>query len=697
VTPSGGGRSKRDSKDVKRKKGGGKAPTSKSGTPRSKSKTKAKDTPMQAAKKRAKKSSKKKAKRPAVAARSEAKKADAAGRKPGERDTTAKERRNRDRSRTAGQKAATRAPASNRRSGAADADSQPLSRVGVVVYLNRGEAVEPIFGPGPTRALDSRGSRGKSYREGDLVFLAPADRDRSGRARVEHKIGRIDKAKDVLEALMLDRGLTRGFSAQVEDEAQRVSETISAEGRVDLRDLVTFTVDPKTARDFDDAISAEEIEGGKQRIWVHIADVSAFVRPGSALDDEAIRRSTSVYVPGSVEPMLPHSLSSGACSLVPGKDRLAVTVRMDFDGAKCVEAEVMRSIINSDQRLDYDEVDRIFLGEIAAREPWAAPLDIARGVSARILEARGKNHAITIDRPEPEFEFDRQGNASGWRQSEQTESHKLIEMLMVAANSEVAKKLVEAKIPALHRVHERPSPESVDLLLDRLETLDIPTPVSPDQSNPAECVRIVAEASVMVDHWTRTEQRGRLGITTLVLRALQQARYDREPLGHSGLGLEHYCHFTSPIRRYPDIVCHRAILSTLGLEDPPAPGEIGQLGEWTSAKEREAMVIERDADDIVSCFLLERELKKVGSDMVFDGEIVGVIGAGMFIDFGGGFEGFLPVRRMRNGWWDLNPEGTMLIADNGKRLRLGDKVKVEVARVETARGRCDLYLAENSN
>ena len=693
MTPSGGGRSKRDSKDVKRKKGGGKAATSKSGKPRSKTKKKVKATPIQAAKKKAKK----KAKRPAVAARAKAKQAEASGRKPGERSTNAKERRERDRGRTAGQKASGRAEPQRGRTARPGDDSQPLSRVGVVIYRNHGEAVEPIFGPGPIRPLDSRGARGKTYKEGDLVYLYPGERDRSGRARVDRVIGRVDNAKDVLEALMLERGLTRGFPEEVEAEAKEVATGISAEGRIDLRDLVTFTIDPKTARDFDDAISAEELDDGKQRIWVHIADVSAFVRPGSALDDEAIRRATSVYVPGTVEPMLPHSLSSGACSLVPGEDRLAVTVRMDFDGPDCVNSEVMRTIIRSDQRLDYEEVDRIFFGEIAAREPWAKPLAVARGVSAKILEQRGKNHAITMDRPEPEFEFDRAGNAAGWRQSEQTESHKLIEMLMVAANSEVARKLVDAKVPALHRVHERPSPESVDLLLDRLETLDIPTPASPDQSNPSDCVRIVAEASVLVDHWTRTEQRGRLGITTLVLRALQQARYDKTPLGHSGLGLQHYCHFTSPIRRYPDIVCHRAILSTLGLEDAPAAGGIGELGEWTSAKEREAMVIERDADDIVSCFLLERELKKVGHDMVFDGEIVGVIGPGMFIDFGGGFEGFLPVRRMRDGWWDLNPEGTMLIADNGKRLRLGDKVKVEVARVEATRGRCDLYLAEKSN
>ncbi len=355
---------------------------------------------------------------------------------------------------------------------------------------------------------------------------------------------------------------------------------------------------------------------------------------------------------------------------------------------------MLRTVIRSDERLDYDEVDRILLGQVAAREPWAKPLSVAREVSAALAQRRAERHALALDRPEPEFSFDTEGNVSGWKQVEQTESHRLIEMLMVAANSEVARLLVEHKAPALHRVHERPDPAAVDLLLSRLESLDIPTPPAPKAMTPSDAVRISAEASVLVDHWTRKEKRGRLGITTLVLRALQQARYDSKPVGHSGLGLEHYCHFTSPIRRYPDIVCHRAILAALGLgEDKPSSAGMAELAEWTSAQERRAMVVERDADDIASCFLLAREIAVGGIDTVFDGEVVGVIGAGLFVDFGGGFEGMLPVRRLHGGWWDTNPEQTMLIADSGKRLRLGDPIRVEVGRVDCPRGRCDLYPA----
>jgi len=682
-TEGGKGRNgkKRDVKDVKRKHGGGKAATASSGKPRSavKKKVQGTGTVDPAATPRKKK--------PKGKGGVAVKKADRS--KPGHKGRNKGHRRE-DHMDDRRQGEAKRPPKPAPR----EVEAPPISRIGVVVKPGRTPVAEPIFGPGPRRLIDGGGDDAPRLREGDIVLLPQLDQGRSGRVRVEKVVGRIDSAKDVLEALMLDRGLMRSFPKAVEAEAESVSEQISAEGRIDLRDLTTFTIDPATARDFDDAISAELLPNGHSRVWVHIADVSAFVKPGSKLDDEAIRRSTSVYVPGAVEPMLPHSLSSGACSLVPGEDRLAVTVRMDFDGADCVESEVQRTIIRSDERLDYDEVDRILLGEVVAREPWAKPLEAARAVSLALAAQRAENHGLALDRPEPEFTFDDEGNVSGWRMVEQTESHRLIEMLMVAANSQVAKQLVARRASALHRVHERPEAEAVEMLLDRLASLDIPTPASPKKMTASDGVRISAEASVMVDHWTRKENRGRLGITTLVLRALQRARYDTEPLGHSGLGLEHYCHFTSPIRRYPDIVCHRAILFELGLgDDKPSAAGMSELAEWTSAKEREAMVVERDADDIVRCFLLARDIGLEGKDTVFNGEVVGVIGAGLFVDFGGGYEGFLPVRRLRGGWWDLNPEQTMLIADSGKRLRLGDSVRVEVGRVDCPRGRCDLYPA----
>ena len=568
---------------------------------------------------------------------------------------------------------------------------RPVSRIGIVTRSGRLDSVTPLFERGQARPIDATSRKQKGAREGDIVLLA--GEQRTGRQQVERVIGSATNAQSVIEALMLDRGLSRSFPEAVEREAAGAATRASHEGRVDLRDLATFTIDPVSAKDFDDAISAEHQPDGRIRVWVHIADVTAFMPVGSSLDLEARSRATSVYAPGLVEPMLPHVLSSGACSLMPGEDRLAVTIEMLFDGADVVESSVSRTIIRSDERLDYDEADRILRGEVVAREPWAKPFDAARKVSLLLAEKRTRGHAITIDRPEKEFTFDADGNVNGWETVEQTESHRLIEMLMVSANSVVAQTLVERGAPALHRVHERPDAEAAEMLLDQLATLEIPTPPAPKLMSPSQAVEIVAKASVLVDHWTRAEQRGRLGITSLVLRALKQARYDAEPLGHSGLGLEHYCHFTSPIRRYPDVICHRAILASLGLgEKPPSAGGMEELAIATSAREREAMGIERDADDIASCFLLEREIESGTHDGNFDGEVVGLIEAGLFVDFGGAFEGMMPVRRLPGGWWNINPERTMLSDDRGSQnVRLGDQVEVKVGRVDAPRGRCDLY------
>jgi ribonuclease R len=572
-------------------------------------------------------------------------------------------------------------------------------RVAVIERRGKFLVAEPFFGPGPRFAV----SRDRAVSVGDLVVVRPsAGRGGrgGGRAVVARRLGRPAVARHVIEALMIDRGLRRGFDPAVEREATAASESPSAgEGaRRDLRELVTFTIDPVSARDFDDAISAVAEAEGRWRVWVHIADVAAFITPGSPLDREAYRRGTSVYVPGAVEPMLPESLSNGACSLVPGQDRLAITVELVVQPDRVVSSSFYRSLIRSDVRLDYPRVDRIFTGLERPEEPWAGPLQAAREAAGALALRRETQAAVVLSTDEPEFSFDREGNVVSAEPAEQTEAHRLIEHLMIAANEQVAGQLESRKVPALYRVHERPEGASVERLVAQLASLGVPTPPVPRGAlAPSEAARLVGEISQQLETWVTRRGHGRRALTRLVLRALKQAHYDHRNLGHSGLQSPRYCHFTSPIRRYPDLVCHRALLSTIdGGVAAPQSSFVVEAGPSTSAREREAMIIERDADDIARCFVLERELARLGWDQTFEGEVVGLIGAGAFVAFGPRqrFEGMLPVRRMRDDWWELSEEETMLVGRHSRRaLRLGDSVEVRVTGVDAPRGRVDLVPA----
>jgi ribonuclease R len=564
---------------------------------------------------------------------------------------------------------------------------------------------EPFFERGQRLTL----SRDRRADAGDLVLVRPGGgRDgRSGRAQVARRIGRPDVARDVIEALMLDRGLRRSFDPAVEREARSaacapVDDAASGERR-DLRSLATFTIDPADARDFDDALSAEAEGKDGLRIWVHIADVSAYVPAGSLVDREAYRRGTSVYVPGAVEPMLPEALSNRACSLVPGQDRLAVTVEMMVRGDSVSSASFYRSVIRSDERLDYDFVDEVFSARERASEPWAKPLTCAREAAAALAGRRATRGALLVGGEEPSFAFDEGGNVVGSRPVEQTESHRLVEHLMIAANEQVARVLDESGAPALFRVHERPDAPAVERLIDQLASLEVPTPPVPRGAiSPQQAADIVGEASQLVERYVLARGgRGRRALTRLVLRALKQAYYHPRNLGHAGLQSPRYCHFTSPIRRYPDLVCHRSLLAVVGGgEVAPERGGLSAAGAWTSERERQAMVIERDADDVARCFLLERAIAAQGRETVFEGEVVGLVRSGAFVQFGGAeggslFEGMLPVRRLRGEWWELNELGTVLVGTRtGGAIRLGDGVRVQVGSIDAPRGRVDLLPVE---
>jgi ribonuclease R len=553
----------------------------------------------------------------------------------------------------------------------------------VAVLEKRGRflVAEPLFGRGPRTAVEPRGAG-----PGELVLVGAGKRG----ARVVRRLGRPNRARDVIEGLMLDRGLHRAYSrAAVSEADQAVDAPYAPDARVDLTGLPTFTVDPRDAQDFDDAVSASR-EDGRVRVWVHIADVTAYVRPGGALEREALRRGTSVYVPGAVEPMLPEALSNRACSLRPGEEKLAVSVEMEMDGAEARSVRFHRSRVCSDRRLTYEEVDAVFAGRARAEEPWGAPLGAAREVAAAL---RARRDALELGAPEPVFDFDGDGHVTRVRHEPQTESHQLIEQLMVLANEQVAGYLADRRLPTLYRVHERPEAARIVMLVEQLASLDIPTPPVPEHMTPQQAADLSAEVSRIVAR----ESRGRRAFGTLVLRSLKQAFYSPRNLGHAGLASARYCHFTSPIRRYPDVVAHRALLQGLGIDHAAAPAhELDDAGVLSSAAERAAMQIERDADDVCLAFLLERRLADFDpvAPPAFEGEVIGLVEKGAFIRFGEeGFEGFLPTRRLRE-WWTLNELGTALVAEgSGRQLRLGDAVSVVVDRVEPARGRVDLSPA----
>jgi ribonuclease R len=615
--------------------------------------------------------------------------------------------------------------------------------VGVLRRRGRFWVAEPLFDRGRTLTVE-RGA--PELGEGRIGLFAPAGHGRRARGhRVVRAIGTPDVARDVLEALLLDRGLPRRIAREVGVEAEGVAgglgpaarwesepaadpATSGGGRRRDLRGLPTFTIDPVTAKDFDDAISAQAAEdpapagfdpgadgpaipAGGVRVWVHIADVSAFVRPGGAIDGDARWRGTSVYVPGTVEPMLPPALSNDACSLVPDVDRLAVTVQLDLRGGTVVRAEVFRSVIRSDARLTYEGVDEVFAGRARAEDPWARPLEVARGVALALQDRREQTtNALELDTGEPRFAFDDAGHPTGIVVERGTESHRLIEHLMVTANEQVARLLDESRTPTLHRVHGLPEITSVQRLAEQLASLGVPVPagLGAGDGGPGalatkeDASAAVAELSRRVDAHVRRTGHGRAGLSYLVLRALQQARYEPKGLGHSGLGLRHYCHFTSPIRRYPDLVAHRAVLSLVGGGEAAPAGSssrLEELGIWCSATEREAMGIERTADAITRAFLLERILFERGTGAAFTGEVTGLAGGGAFVRFGGeglpdeAFEGFVPVRRLTEDWWELNEIGTILVGTrSGQALRIGDPLDVRVDRIEPERGRVSLTV-----
>jgi ribonuclease R len=582
-------------------------------------------------------------------------------------------------------------------------------------------SLEPVFAD--ERAyLVAKGHR--QPRLNELVLAVPTH---GNRWQIVESLGMAGELEAVLRALLCAERIRQGFADDVLAEAAAAGSRAARPdaGRRDLTTLPTFTIDPDTARDFDDAISVAR-EGAAYRAHVHIADVAYFVEPGGPIDSEARERTSSVYLPLWAEPMLPEQLSADLCSLRPGEPRKCITAEFTFSAVgERTGVEFYRSLIRSDDRLTYGFVDGVLVaagvGGVGAQtagtsaaaatarsareggEPGGAAAELvaritlAHELAEKLRRRRFARGALQIGSFEPEYRFAADGHLIGAVGRPESPSHGLVEEFMLAANEAVAGFLAGRRAHAIYRVHEPPDAASAEALLATMEELSVPTPPLPTggKASAAQVAQALRRLSEIIAEVSAREGRGRLAFPQRLLRSLKQAYYSPENLGHFGLASAGYLHFTSPIRRYPDLVVHRALLAHLGLDGSEiSDGELAAVAAHCSTQERTLAKLELKADDIALAFLLEQRLTAGGWDEVFQGEIIGSIGGGIFVHFGGIFEGYLPARKLGDEWFAESPHGSAQVgAVSGHHYRLGDGIAVNVNRVDTLSGKVDLLAA----
>jgi ribonuclease R len=483
------------------------------------------------------------------------------------------------------------------------------------------------------------------------------------------------------------------FPSDVLEQAERIPENVDAQqiaGREDLRNQFIVTVDPDDARDFDDAMNVEKFPNGGWQLGVHIADVAEYVEPGSALDREARRRGNSVYLPDRVIPMLPERLSNGVCSLKPEVDRLTHSIFIQFDKRGLAKsARFARSVIRSAHRLTYKEAYAILTSP--PRDRLGERLHLAWELAALLRRKRFEHGALELDFPEVKVWVDTQGKPVRLERVENDESHQLIEEFMLAANEAVARELKKRAIPTIYRVHENPDPEK--LAEYREFALSFGYKVG-DLTHRSELQRLLAEIRGKPE-----EQALKVGL----LKSLKRARYDPQPRGHYGLAKTNYLHFTSPIRRYADLVVHRALGRARSPSAPDGPAvrpyhpniaEIASIAEHISTTERNAADAEIDATQMKKLEFFQRQLAGRKPQM-FSATVVDVRNYGLMVELPDALiTGLIHVSSLTDDFYVFEPARRQLIGRRSrKRFRVGDDLSVFVARVDLFKRQVDFAIS----
>jgi ribonuclease R len=531
------------------------------------------------------------------------------------------------------------------------------------------------------------------------ITAYPGDRQ-PPTARITEILGFPDEPEVEVLSVIRRFELPYEFPVPVLSEARKVPKSpqeADLAGRTDLRDRVIVTIDGETARDFDDAVAVQR-DGANIRLSVSIADVSHYVRPGTALDKEAYLRGTSVYFPDRCIPMLPEELSNGICSLNPGVDRLTMTAEMLFSpSGERLSGTFYPSVIKSAARLTYTIVSRIVEHddpEAQGEHPGLVPHLMLMKELALILSARRSDRgSIDFDLPEPEIILDLQGETTAILRSERNLAHRIIEEFMLSANEAVASRLAELELPSLHRIHEPPDQAKLEALGEFLGPLGYTLATEQGLIGSREIKKLLAAAL------GKPEERL---VNRLLLRSMKQARYAAENPGHFGLASDCYTHFTSPIRRYPDLVVHRILKWAVeqsggkrrgrlaGGPFPGYPDKLPEIGEETSRCERNAMEAERD--------LLELQKVRFMADKLgqeYDGIVDGVTAFGLFVELDEIFvDGMVHISTLPQDFYRfLETEHTLVGERSGVRYRIGDKLRVVVATVSTERRQIEFTLA----